>query len=106
MINEVITKVLAAETQAENIRNDAESRSRDILTESEKICLNLMSDGEKQAKNRRAEILDEYAKKADAEYEKTMTEAKNGALRLKNEKQALAKNIGESIYGRILNGDC
>lgn len=106
MINEVINKVLAAEAEAENIRNNAECRAQDILTESEKACLKLSDDGEKQAKSRRTEILGEYVSKADAEYEKTLAEAKNRAESLKKEKQALVKNIGESIYGRILNGDC
>ena len=106
MINEVINKVLAAEAEAENIRNNAESQAQDILTESEEVCLKLTGDGEKQAKSRRAEILGEYASKADAEYEKTLAEAKNQAELLKKEKQEPAKNIGESIYGRILNGDC
>lgn len=106
MINEVINKVLAAETEAENIRNNAENQAQDILTESEKVCLKLSDDGEKQAKSRRAEIIGEFVSKADAEYQKTLTEAKNRAELLKKEKQTLVKNIGESIYGRILNGDC
>ena len=101
MINEVIQEILAAEKQAQEIKDKAENTALEISLSAQKKSEGILSDAVILAKQERERIAENSRQTAEQNYLKITGEQIQAANALANEKGELADKIGEEIFGRI-----
>ena len=106
MINEVISEIMKAESQAESLINDAQTKAEQILAENDELLAKMQAEVKEQSKLLREQIAKESEARAKEEYDAIINQSKQECADLLNEKGASADKTGEYIFGRIVNGNC
>ena len=106
MINEVIQEILAAESQAQEIKEKAENIALQTALNAQRESEKIKATAVIEAKTWRENILNESKQTAENNYNSSVNQDKAKADALVSDKRALADKLGEEIFGRILNGSC
>ena len=106
MIEEILNSIRQAEEKAEQIKLDADKQAEEILfnagEEAEKISADLKNAAAEYRLNKQVQI----KQQAEKDYKNILVDGEKQAADLKSSLGKKTADIGEELFGRLLNGDC
>lgn len=106
MIEEILSSIRQAEEKAEQIKLDADKKAENILFDAGEEVKKISTDFKNAAAEYRLNKQTQVKQQAEKEYKNVIKDGEKQSTDLKASLNKKTADLGNELFGRLLNGDC